>query len=231
MIQAFVPVSQDNQQLRLVSFLTAKADRRNYGDLESFVMPQGQQINGPVQAALEINQDQVIASQFTLLDQQGSRIIRGTVQLIPVGSSIVYVQPIYVENEGSASFPVYQFVAVFAQDRGAVTASTVNEAIGQLFPEISGAPGTTPPTPAEPSTPTTPGGSDTVDGLLQQATDKFNEADAALRSGGASGISRYQDLIRQAQELVDRAQQLLNTGSAAAPLTSTTTTTRAAAAT
>ena len=45
-LQSFVPVSQDNQQLRLVSFLTAKADRRNYGQLESFVMPQGQQVHG-----------------------------------------------------------------------------------------------------------------------------------------------------------------------------------------
>ena len=231
MIQAFVPVSQDNQQLRLVSFLTAKSDRRNYGELESFVMPQGQQINGPVQAALEINQNQLIASQFTLLDQQGSRIIRGTVQLIPVGNSIVYVQPIYVENEGSASFPVYQFVAVFAQGREPVLANTVQEAIDVLFPAAAGDPTTPtlptdPTTPTVPTTPTTPGGSDTVEGLLQQANAKFAEADAALRAGD---LGRYQSLVRQAQGFVAQAQQLLNTGSTAAPstpLTSTTSTTR-----
>jgi len=210
MIQAFVPVSQDNQQLRLVSFLTAKADRRNYGQLESFVMPQGQQVTGPVQAALEINQDQEIASQFTLLDQRGSRLIRGTVQLIPVGSSILYVQPIYVENEGSASFPVYQFVAVFAQGRDPVVAPTVNEAIARLFPataDVTDGTGT----PDDPTTPpsTTPS---TVQELLQQAAQKFTDADSALKAGD---LGQYQTLVREAQSLVSQAQQLLNTQSAA----------------
>jgi uncharacterized membrane protein (UPF0182 family) len=220
-LQAFVPVSQDNQQLRLVSFLTAKADRRNYGQLESFVMPQGQQITGPVQAALEINQDQQIASQFTLLDQQGSRLIRGTIQLIPVGNSIVYVQPIYVENEGSASFPVYQFVAVFAQGRDPVTAPTVNDAIELLFPGTTGGTGATPTTPTGPTTPTEPTTPSSVQQLLDDATAKFNDAEQALRSGDLGG---YQSLVKEAQDLVARAQQLLNTGTAAAPTTTTTTT-------
>jgi uncharacterized membrane protein (UPF0182 family) len=221
-LQAFVPVSQNNQQLRLVSFLTAKADRRNYGQLESFVMPQGQQITGPVQAALEINQDQQIASQFTLLDQQGSRLIRGTIQLIPVGNSIVYVQPIYVENEGSASFPVYQFVAVFAQGRDPVTAPTVNDAIELLFPGTTGGTGATPTTPTGPTTPTEPTTPSSVQQLLDDATAKFNDAEQALRSGDLGG---YQSLVKEAQDLVARAQQLLNTGTAAAPTTTTTTTT------
>jgi uncharacterized membrane protein (UPF0182 family) len=215
MIQSFVPVSQDNQQLRLVSFLTAKADRRNYGELASFVMPQGQLVDGPVQAALKINQDATIASRFTLLDQQRSQLIRGSVQLIPVGNSIVYVQPIYVENEGASRFPVYQFVAVFAQGRNPVLAADVNDALKQLFPATAGG------TPvAPPSVPTTPGVANTVDSLLAQAAQKFADAEAALRSGG--GLGRYQELIQDARDLVAQAQQLLNTGSTAA----TTTTTR-----
>jgi hypothetical protein len=225
-IQAFVPVSQNNQQLRLVSFLTAKADRRNYGQLDSFVMPQGEQVTGPVQAALEINQDQAIASRFTLLDQQGSRLIRGTVQLIPVGNSILYVQPIYVENEGSASFPVYQFVAVFAQGRDPVLAPTVNDAIAALFPATAGTTPTTPTIPTTPTPPTTPAEPDSVEGLLAQASEKFTQADAALRAGD---LGRYQALVKEAQSLVTQAQQLLNTGTTAAPsatTTSTTTTTR-----
>jgi len=231
-IQSFVPVSQDNQQLRLVSFLTAKADRRNYGELDSFVMPQGQLVDGPVQAALKINQDAAIASRFTLLDQQGSRLIRGTVQLIPVGNSIIYVQPIYVENEGTARFPVYQFVAMFAQGRDPVLANSVNEGIAALFPATAGSS-----IPTDTTTPNlTPGtgsASDTVQGLLQQAADKFTAADAALRAGDLGG---YQTLVKDAQNLINQAQQQLNAGSVAAPSTtstssptsSTTTTTRPA---
>jgi hypothetical protein len=224
MMQAFVPVSQDNRQLRLVSFLTAKSDQRNYGDLESFVMPQSQPILGPVQAALEINTDDQIAQRFTLLDQRGSRIIRGTMQLIPVGNSIVYVQPIYVESEAT-SFPVFNSVAVFAQGRDPVLASTVQGGIDLLFGTESDDPDPDP----SPEDPSTSPGSDTPESLLQQAADKFNQADAALRSGGATGIARYQELIEEAQDLVRRAQRLLETGAVANPVspsTSTTTTTR-----
>ncbi|MFM8303727.1 MAG: UPF0182 family protein, partial [Actinomycetota bacterium] len=219
-IQSFVPVSQNNEQLRLVSFLTAKADRRNYGELDSFVMPQGSLVDGPVQAALKINQDAVIASRFTLLDQQGSRLIRGTVQLIPVGNSIIYVQPIYVENEGSARFPVFNSVAVFAQGRNPVLAQSVNEAIAALFPATAGgvSPPSIPTTPTLPDTPVAPG---SVEALLQEAAAKFTAADAALRAGD---LGRYQALVREAQDLVTRAQQQLNTSTAAAPSTTTTTT-------
>jgi uncharacterized membrane protein (UPF0182 family) len=217
MIQSFVPVSQNNQQLRLVSFLTAKADRRNYGQIESFVMPQGQLVDGPVQAALKINQDATIASRFTLLDQQGSSLIRGSVQLIPVGNSIIYVQPIYVENQGSARFPVYQFVAVFAQGRDPVLAPTVNDALATLFPAAGGLPSA----PSTPTTPTTPSAPGTVESLLAQAAQKFTDAEAALRAGD---LGRYQTLVKQAQDLVAQAQQQLNTGSTASPTPSTTTT-------
>ncbi|MEI8000348.1 MAG: UPF0182 family protein [Actinomycetes bacterium] len=229
MLQSFVPVSQDNQQLRLVSFFTAKADRRNYGELQSFVMPQGQLVDGPVQAALKINQDPNISATFTLLDQKGSQVVKGNMQLIPVGDSIVYVQPVYIEGDGASSFPVYQYVAVFAQGRDPVLANTVNEALAKLFPGVSGAtPGTAvPPSTSTPSTPSTPNnssgqspaGSGTVESILAQAAQKFNDAGAALRAGD---LGRYQTLVQEAQALVAQAQQLLSAGASAAPTTSTT---------
>jgi len=214
MIQSFVPVSEDNQQLRLVSFLTAKSDRDNYGEMQSFVMPQDiGAVEGPVQAALQINQNEEISSRFTLIDQQGSRIIKGTVQLIPVGSSILYVQPIYLEGEG-ARFPLFQFVAVFTQDRTPVLAPTVNDALNLLFGE---APGTG--TEEEPGgTVTPPTGTGDVASLLSQINQKLIEADAALRNGN---LGQYQDLINQVKAL---AQQALSTSSSAS--TSTTTTPR-----
>jgi hypothetical protein len=228
MLQSFVPVSENNRQLRLVSFLTAKADRRNYGRLESFVMPQGQLVDGPVQAALRINQDAAISERFTLLDQRGSRIIRGNMQLIPVGSSIIYVQPIYVENEGAARFPVYQFVAVYAQGRDPVLASNMNEALATLFPATAGEvspPATTPPGTTPPPT-TAPGTPETVENLLAQAAQKFDDAETALRNGD---LGRYQALVKEAAGLVRKAQQLLATGSTAAPSTTTTSGPRPAA--
>src|SRR5262245_58574787 len=160
MPQSFVPVSQNNQQLRLVSFLTAKSDRGDYGKMESFVMPQDiGAVEGPVQAALQINQNPTISSQFTLLNQQGSRLIKGTVQLIPVGNSIVYVQPIYIEGESVSRFPLFQFVAVFTQNRDPVLATSLNGALEQLFstPPEASTPNSGTVTPPPTATPSTPG--------------------------------------------------------------------------
>jgi uncharacterized membrane protein (UPF0182 family) len=223
MLQSFVPVSQNNQQLRLVSFLTAKSDLSDYGKIESFVMPQGQTVDGPVQAALKINQQPDISARFTLLDQSGSKLIKGNIQLIPVGNSIVYVEPIYIEGEGTSRFPIYQFVAVYAQGRDPVLAPDVNAALDQIFPSTAGQqlPSTpsTPSTPGAPSTPSTPS---TVTDLLTQAAQRFTDADTALRAGD---LGKYQSLVKEAQSLVAQAQQLLNQGSTATPLPSASTTT------
>src|SRR5262249_10355368 len=97
-IQPFVPFSADTRQLRLVSFLTARSDVDDYGKLEAFEMPRGSNVIGPVQAATRIEQETSISSEITLLDNKGSKIVRGNVQLIPVGDSLLYVRPYYLEG-------------------------------------------------------------------------------------------------------------------------------------
>ncbi|HEU5301423.1 MAG TPA: UPF0182 family protein [Acidimicrobiia bacterium] len=215
-LQPFVPVSKDNQQTRLVAFMTAKSDPRDYGELDAFVMPQGEQVLGPVQVAANINKDTTISQRITLLDQRGSEVISGNVQLIPVGDSIVYVQPFFTIASQGAEFPQFQFVAVLVQDRAPVIGATVADALAQLFGEAPQAP-----TPDD--TPTTPEGQ-TVDQLLAQATEKFAAADAALRDGD---LGTYQSLVKEAQALVAQAQAILD---GTAPTTTTTTSAAAPAA-
>jgi uncharacterized membrane protein (UPF0182 family) len=210
-LQPFVPVSKDNQQTRLVSFMTAKSDPRDYGQLDAFVMPQGEQVLGPVQVAANINKEPSISEKITLLDQRGSNVISGNVQLIPVGDSIVYVQPFFtVASQGANGFPQFQFVVVLVQDRPPVFGPTVADALAQLF----GASPTTP-TPDTP-TPATPDGQ-TVDQLLAQATAKFADADAALKNGD---LGTYQQLVKEARDLVAKAQAILD--GSAGPSTTTT---------
>jgi hypothetical protein len=210
-LQPFVPVSQDNQQTRLISFMTAKSDPANYGKLEAFVMPQGSQVDGPVQVANNIQSNRTISSEFTLLSRGGSRVVRGNIQLIPVGESIVYIQPIFVQQESAQGFPQFRFVAVFTQGKNPVIANTVAEGVNVLF---GLAPAESPTTP---ETPTTPDANATVEELLGEATERFAEADAALRDGN---LGRYQTLVSEAQELVRRAQELLAGGAGTTTTTS-----------
>jgi hypothetical protein len=216
-LQPFVPVSNDNKQTRLISFMTAKSDPANYGDLEAFVMPQGTNVTGPVQAANNIQSDVNISEQLTLLSRGGSSVRLGNLQLIPVGESVVYIQPIFVQQTGQQGFPQFRFVAVFVPGTdNPVIAASVQEGLNQLF-DLNV------PEPEGPDTPPTDGTEDedlTVADLLREAAAKFTEADQALTDGD---LGRYQELVAEAQDLVNQAARILSGEGGGTGSTTTTT--------
>ena len=57
-------------------------------------------IFGPRQVAARINQDQVISPQITLWNQQGSEVIQGTLLVIPIEESLIYIRPLYLKAAG-----------------------------------------------------------------------------------------------------------------------------------
>ena len=118
---------------RLVSFLAADSDPGQYGKLQSFAMPQGQTVEGPVQVNNAIIRTPTISTTITLLNQQGSQIIQGSMQLIPIGNSILYVRPFYAQGRGQGSYPLFQFVVVYTQDYGAYCGQTVQDDLDQML--------------------------------------------------------------------------------------------------
>ncbi|WP_027147103.1 UPF0182 family protein [Methylobacter marinus] len=54
------------------------------------------QVNGPAQIEALISQNPEIAAQFTLWDQRGSRIALGRMVILPMGNTVLYVQPVYM---------------------------------------------------------------------------------------------------------------------------------------
>ncbi|MGR8953520.1 MAG: UPF0182 family protein, partial [Gammaproteobacteria bacterium] len=54
------------------------------------------QVNGPAQVESLIEQDPEISAQFTLWDQGGSNIRLGRMIIMPMGNSVLYVQPVYI---------------------------------------------------------------------------------------------------------------------------------------
>jgi uncharacterized protein len=198
-LQPFVPVSAGNRQTRLVSFLVARSDPRNYGEMTAFEMPQGQSVLGPVQIDNRIKSTTDISRELSLLNQQGSTVIQGSLQLIPVGNSILYIRPFYVQGGGESSFPQFRFVVVAYGDQDPVRADTVEAGLAQLF-------GQAPPPPPTPDdgAPATPPAGGNVQDLLNQAADRYSQAQDALRQGN---LAEYQRLINEVGDLINRAQQ------------------------
>ncbi len=218
-LRPFVPVSKNNQLTGLVSFMVAKSDPGSYGQLESFVMPTGQSVFGPSQVDSQINTTDEISRQFSLLGQRGSTVIQGSMQLIPVDTSILYIRPIYVQASGGAQLPSYRFVIVFYKNK-AVVGSDLRNALAQ-FPEFNGLDptgnGATPPT-------TTPGGTappvvpGSVAQLVQEANALFARAQVAL---AAKDLATFQSLINQVGEKLAQADALAGSPSTTTPPTST----------
>ena len=65
-----------------------------------FQFPKQTVIFGPRQVAARISQDQVIAPQITLWNQQGSEVIQGTLLVIPIEESLLYIRPLYLRAAG-----------------------------------------------------------------------------------------------------------------------------------
>ena len=189
--QPFNPENRPNMQ----SFLVADADPENYGQLIDFRLPKGEFVDGPSQVATRINQDPDISQIFTLLDQQGSSVIKGNLFVVPINQSVLYYQPIYLQGEQNP-LPEFKFVVVVFQDR-ILMAETLGEALEGVFGDIN-----IDISSKEEEDPD----ANPID-LLNKANSAFKQAQDELKNGN---LGRYQDLIKKAEEFVSLAIELLN---------------------
>ena len=99
LLQPFTAATRPN----MVSFLVAKSDPGEYGELISFELPRESFVDGPGQVGARINQEPNISREFSLLSQGGSEVIQGNMLVVPIEESLVYVQPIYVAADPEVS--------------------------------------------------------------------------------------------------------------------------------
>ena len=93
-----------NQRKNLIGWLAARSDGENFGKLLSFSFPKDRQIDGTEQVEARIDNDQDISAWFSLRCVEGSSCIRGNLLFVPLGGSILYAEPIYIQAEG-VDFP------------------------------------------------------------------------------------------------------------------------------
>ena len=191
----FTPNGKEN----MVSYMVASSDPSDYGKTTLFSLPRSSTVFGPTQVNARILANTTIASELTLLNQQGSKVILGNLLVVPIENSLLYVQPIFVQGSAANSIPLLQKVAVFYNtDVG--YASTLSDAIRQVIGgQAPPAGGTT-----QPPAPTPPSGNQTVQQLLRQADQEFQAAQQALTKGDLSG---YQQHVNRARNLVSQALQ------------------------
>ena len=197
----FTPRQKDN----LAAWMVARSDGENYGRLMVFQFPKQTVVFGPRQVAARINQDQVIAPQITLWNQQGSEVIQGTLLVIPIEESLIYIRPLYLRAAGG-QIPELKRVIVAYQNQ-IVMEETLDAALNRIFPDGARPPRTTqaPVVEAEggeaAERPAAPSGLDT---LAAQARAHYQRALQAQRDGN---WALYGEEIKKLGDVLEKMKQ------------------------
>ncbi len=126
LLQPLTPLARPN----LSAWLAARSDGKNYGELVLLRFPSQTNIFGPEQIQALINQNPLISQQFSLWDRAGSEVIQGNLLVLPLGKSLLYVEPVYLKSTRSG-LPTLTRVVVSDGKRVAM-AETLSEALNKL---------------------------------------------------------------------------------------------------
>ncbi len=184
----YTPKSKQN----MTALMVARNDGEHYGELILYQFPKSKTIYGPMQVEAQINQNTEISSDFTLWSSKGSSYKRGNLFVIPIESSLLYVEPVYLEAENSAIPEVKRVIVVY--DDKIAYEPTLGEALNALFGEGTSGEGEKPQT--------SEGGSEnqaesTAD-LIEKASKAYDNAQAALKDGDWAKYGEYMEELEAA---------------------------------
>lgn len=121
LIVPFTPASAPDAATgrdNMVGWLAADCDPgETYGRLTVFNLPKNKLVYGPLQVEALLDQDADISQQMTLWSEQGSRVIRGRLLVVPLGQSLLYVEPLFITAERRGALPELKRVVVFYNGR------------------------------------------------------------------------------------------------------------------
>ncbi|MBX2801486.1 MAG: UPF0182 family protein [Myxococcales bacterium] len=194
----------------LAAWMVARADGEHLGELRVYKFPKDTMVYGPKMVVARINQNDEISEKISLWDQQGSSVDLGTLLVIPIEESLIYVQPLYLKA-AEDSIPELKRVIVAYEDRIAMT-PTLEEGLAQLF---GGQADVAVATAAEPSAPDTEGGpppaarviDDDLASQIEEAARLYEAANAASRAGDWTRFGNELDALGKALETLKTAQQ------------------------
>ncbi len=181
-----------NGKTNMIAWFCARSDGDNYGKLLTYKFPKSELVYGPIQVESRIDQTPEISEKLTLWNQQGSRVTRGNLLVIPILNSIVYVEPLYLQSSQS-KLPELKKVIV-AYDNRIFMEDNLELCLERIF-----------------------GGSTGEFNSEKMTLDLTEEGKAAQTSknvsgGSSEGLKAVRDLSRSAMDNYGNAQDALKKG-------------------
>ena len=187
----FTPTKRPNTSAYMA--VNSNPQSPGYGKITILQLPQATAIPGPGQVQSNFESTTLASEQLTLLRHGGSKVTLGNLVTVPLGGSLLSVEPVYVSasaTSNTGSYPqLKKFFAFYYYGAGGGQvgfANTLAESLAQVFGKTGQAP----------TTPTGPGGGQVtaqVRAFLAQAEKDYSKAQAALRQGNL-GLY-YQDIL------------------------------------
>ncbi len=203
-ILPFTPANREN----MTAWLAAQSDPDAYGQKLVYEFGKDSLVYGPKQIEARIDQDPIISEQLTLWGQQGSNVIRGNLLVIPIGGSLLYVEPLYLQAV-NGRIPELKRVILATSDR-VVMAENLGLALAQLFGRdiladanladlAAGAPPALPgaaATPAAGAEGAAPAEAANLEVLIAHANTQYNQAQTYLRDGNWASYGEAVEALR-----------------------------------
>lgn len=105
----FTPRSKQN----MTALMVARNDGGNYGQLILYQFPKSKTVYGPEQIEAQIDQNTEISKEFSLWSSNGTSYRRGNMFVIPINTSLLYVEPVYLEATNSSIPEVKRIIMAY----------------------------------------------------------------------------------------------------------------------
>ena len=201
----FVPSGKQN----LAAWMVGRNDGEHFGELQAWKFPKDKLIYGPEMVVGRINQDDLISEKLSLWSQKGSKADLGTLLVIPIEESLLYVQPLYLSAESGSIPELKRVIVAYGDD--IVMARTLDEAVDKIFgdapvpdaPVVVAPEGETP----EVSPPSAPVQTSALNAdaqeITQEAISRYRAAVEAQRAGDWAAYGAELEALGVALERLD----------------------------
>lgn len=190
LIRPFTPGGRTNRQ-NMTAWMAGRTGADGKLSLLVYRFPRQETVFGPAQIEARINQEPDISAQITLWNQSGSRVIRGNLLVIPIGESILYVQPLYLQATGTqGALPELKRVIVASNER-VVMRNTLADALAALTQGSQTVSG-----PPEPAPQSNSSGVPAIAALVEQALAAYQDGQAALARADWAAYGQAQTRLK-----------------------------------
>jgi uncharacterized membrane protein (UPF0182 family) len=195
LMRPYTPSGKPN----MIAWLCARSDAPHYGELVVYRYPRQETVFGPMMVEARIEQNTDISAALSLWRRGGSDVTLGNLLVIPVGKSLLYIEPLFLRAQEGA-IPELKRVIVAAGQVGSNPEVTMRQTLEEALAAALGAPVTAPPS-AEmavpgaappPAAPTAPAVSESVKQTIRSALDHYAKAQERLRAGDWAGYGKEQ---------------------------------------